>query len=126
MSNHRHPLTIVTRHVGAATVLEARGHIDLATRLKLSTALNDAVTEGEGPVIIDLCAIEFIDSTGIGVLLNALRRLTRQGRVLSVICPPGAVRRVFEVTGLESTFSLHEELRPALEFASLQARPAEE
>jgi anti-sigma B factor antagonist len=114
MSNDRHQLRIHSRKDGEALVLEAHGHIDLTTRLKLSTALNDAVTMGDGPVVIDLCEVGFVDSTGIGVLLNALRRLTRQGRMLSVVCPPGPVRRVFEITGLDGTFSLHDELASAL------------
>jgi anti-sigma B factor antagonist len=126
MSNDRQPLRILPRHVGDALVLEAQGHVDLSTRLKLSTALNDAVTTCDGAVVLDLCEVNFIDSTGIGVLLNALRRLTRQGRLFAVVCPPSPVRRVFEVTGLDGTFALYDEIEPALESAVLQARPGEE
>jgi anti-anti-sigma factor len=101
-------------------VLVARGYVDLSTRLKLSTALNDAVTEADGPVILDLCELDFVDSTGLGVLMNTLRRLTRQRRELRLVCPPGNVRRMFEVTGLDSTFSLQDSREEAL--ASLDSR----
>ena len=114
MPNDRQSLKIHQRHSRGATVLVAHGHVDLSTRLKFSTALNEAVSDGNGPVVVDLCEVDFIDSTGIGVLLNALRRLTRQGRPLSVICPPGAVRRVFEVTGLESTLKIHDDIEAGL------------
>jgi anti-sigma B factor antagonist len=114
MPTNRHPLQIDTRLQEGSCLLEVHGYVDISTRLKLSTALNEAVTAGERPVVVDLCEVEFIDSTGIGVLLNALRRLTRQRRALRLVCPPGRVRRVFEVAGLEGTFEFHERVEQAL------------
>lgn len=107
-------LSIAREEVDGAVVLSAQGYLDLSTRLKLSTALNEAVTGQRGPVVLDLCDATFLDSTGLGVLMNALRRLTRQSRDLRIVCPPGSVRRVFELTGLDGTFSIHSTREEAL------------
>ena len=107
-------LSIAREEVDGAVVLRARGYLDLSTRLKLSTALNDAVIADSGPIVVDLCDATFLDSTGLGVLVNALRRLTRQRRELRIVCPPGKIRRIFELSGLEQTFSIHETREEAL------------
>jgi anti-anti-sigma factor len=48
-----------------------------------------------------------MDSTGMSVLLNARRRLTRQGRQLLVVCPSGPVMRLFELTRMVDTMGVH-------------------
>jgi anti-sigma B factor antagonist len=100
-------LSIAREDAEDAVVLHAKGFLDLSTRLKLSNVLNDAVTANDGPVVVDLCEVTFLDSTGLGVLMNALRRLTRQQRELRIVCPPGNIRRIFELSGLDGTFTLH-------------------
>ena len=106
MPVERNPLSISLETRDGVTVVAGHGYVDLSTRLKLSTALNELVAEGRDDVVVDLCEVEFIDSTGLGVLMNALRRLTRQRRTLRVACAPGPVRRVFELAGLEGTFAI--------------------
>jgi anti-sigma B factor antagonist len=100
-------LSIAREQFNGTVVFSPRGFVDLSTRLKLSTALNEAVTDESGAVVVDLCGVRFLDSAGLGVLMTTLRRLGRQGRDLRIVCPPGNVRRIFELSGLESTFSLH-------------------
>ncbi len=62
--------------------------------------------EGGGEVTIDASELTFIDSTGLHVLINAQRRLTRQGRSLRVIDPPVSVRRAIELLRLTETLGL--------------------
>jgi anti-sigma B factor antagonist len=107
-------LSIAREEAQDAVVLHAKGFLDLSTRLKLSAALNEAVAGEEGAVVVDLCEVTFLDSTGLGVLMNALRRLTRQQRDLRIVCPPGNIRRIFELSGLDGTFSLHNSPEEAL------------
>lgn len=84
-----------------------RGDIDLATAPMLSTVLNDAVWQGKGPVVVDLSRVEFMDSTGLHLLLNALRRLTRSGRALELVGAGDGVLRTIRGSRLEGTFRLH-------------------
>lgn len=107
-------LSIARKELDDAVVLDAQGFLDLSTRLKLSTALNDVVTADGRAVVVDLCDVTFLDSTGLGVLMNALRRLTRQRRSLRIVCPPGNIRRIFELSGLDGTFALDDSREKAL------------
>ena len=100
-------LEIDISRVGAADVLDVRGELDIASALGLAGPLSDIATDGDGHVVLDLSELSFMDSTGMSVLLNARRRLTRQGRRLLVVCPSGPVMRLFELTSLIDTLGVH-------------------
>jgi anti-sigma B factor antagonist len=84
--------------IGGVDAVAVRGELDAATTSTLAARLSEIVDERDGPVIVDLCETSFMDSTGLTVLLGAFRRLKKRERVMVIICPPGAVRRVFELT----------------------------
>lgn len=92
---------------GTAHVVAVRGEVDLDTARHFARELRGVSTDGRGPVVVDLCAVTFIDSTGVQVLLNLLRRLTRQRRRLTLACETPAVCRIFEITRLDQTFDLY-------------------
>jgi anti-sigma B factor antagonist len=87
-------------------VLNASGEIHVSTAPQFSERLNAAIAEGKTALVLDFTNIEFIDSTGLSVLLNALRRLTRRKGTLSVVCTNPTVLRLFEITRLDSTFDI--------------------
>src|SRR5215210_5690444 len=89
--------------VDSADVIAVRGELDMASALSLAAPLTDLANDGERAVLLDLSRLTFMDSTGMSVLLNARRRLTRQGRDMVVVCPSGAVRRVLEMTSMLET-----------------------
>jgi anti-sigma B factor antagonist len=92
---------------GADTILHLSGALDLDTVSRLGLQLDELVRqEGGGEVTIDASELTFIDSTGLHVLINAQRRLTRQGRRLRVIDPPESVRRAIELSRLTETLGL--------------------
>ena len=62
---------------------------------------------GERHVVLDLTAVDFIDSTGLGVVVGALRRLRTHDGELSVVCPEPRLRRVFEMCDLDRVFTLY-------------------
>jgi anti-sigma B factor antagonist len=99
--------------LGQALVIDACGEIDHSTTPLLANALRRVTLDGGGPVVLDLTDATFIDSAGISTLLNGLRRLTRLRRQMIVICPPGPVRRVFELLGLIGTFQIVDTLAEA-------------
>ena len=91
---------------GGAGVVAVRGEIHVSTAPELSTLLADALSRGVTSLVLDLSEVEFIDSTGLSVLLNVLRRLTQRGGTLAVVCTNPTVLRLFEITRLESTFDI--------------------
>lgn len=104
----RGPITlrVVKRTAPGLSVLEVGGEVDLLTAGRLATDVDHEVRRGDGDLVVDLRGAEFMDSVGLHVLLNAQRRLTRQGRRLAVVCPPGPVRRVLELARLLETLGV--------------------
>ena len=92
---------------GDVLVVRARGEIDHWSAPYLSERMRMAAHEEDGPVVVDLCDVTLIDSAGISVLVNAARRLVHQRRRLSIVCPPGNLRRLFELTGLVDALEIH-------------------
>ena len=92
---------------GDVRVVAVTGEVDLDTAERFNEGLRVALQGGTGPVVVDLCRVPFMDSTGLHLLLNALRRLTRQRRMLAIACEPLGVRRLFELTRMDGTFDLY-------------------
>jgi anti-anti-sigma factor len=93
-------------------VIAVRGELDLSTASDLERPLEEAISSGDASVLIDLSACEFIDSTGIALIVRAWQRLDHgaegNGRGRVVICSGNEqVRRVLEITGLELSIPIH-------------------
>ena len=100
-------------------VIAVRGELDLGTAPQLEGPLDEAVADGAVPVLIDLSACEFIDSTGIALIVRAWQRLDQDGNGDSggrvVLCSDNdQVRRVLEITGLELSIPIHSTREEAL------------
>jgi anti-sigma B factor antagonist len=95
-------------------VIEVTGEIHVTTAPEFSTRLNEAIAAGTRGVIIDMSGVEFIDSTGLSVLLNGLRRVTRNDGRLSLVVSNPTVLRLFEITKLDSTFDIQPSREAAL------------
>jgi anti-sigma B factor antagonist len=97
-------------------VVTVRGELDLGTAPELEGPLEEAVG-AEEPLLIDLSECEFIDSTGIAMIVRAWQRLGNgdAGRERVAICSDNEqVRRVLEITGLEASIPVHESRDAAL------------
>jgi anti-anti-sigma factor len=88
-------------------VLEVTGEIDIASASRLMTGLNETVGDCDKPVVVDLSEVDFMDSTGLALLLNAHRRLARRDQGFAIVCGGGPVRRVFEITDMVGTLNVH-------------------
>ena len=87
-------------------LIAVRGEVHVSTAPEFSERLNDAIATGKTSVVIDMTDVEFIDSTGLSVLLNALRRVTRQQGNLALVVSNPTVLRHYEITRLDSTFDI--------------------
>jgi anti-sigma B factor antagonist len=90
-------------------VLTVQGDIDLATADAFEAAI---VALGDGEAVVDLLAVDFMDSTGLRALLRATTGRATPLRL--VIEPDGAVARLLAVAGVEPRFDVHESLASAL------------
>ena len=89
--------------------ISVRGELDLSTAPELEAPLNEVLESDEGSVLIDLSSCEFIDSTGIALIVRAWQRLDsgENGRFLAICSQNDQVRRVLEITGLELSIPVH-------------------
>lgn len=89
--------------------ISVRGELDLSTAPELEGPLEQTLENGKGSVLIDLTGCEFIDSTGIALIVRAWQRLQsgENGRALVICSQNDQVRRVLEITGLELSIPVH-------------------
>lgn len=76
------------------------GELDVATAAELRNALSPLIDGGVSLIAVDLAKVEFIDSTGIGVLVGAMKRMQNRGGAIVVEAASPGVRRVLEMTGV--------------------------
>jgi anti-sigma B factor antagonist len=96
-------------------LITVTGEIHVSTAPEFSRLLNEAIESGKTQVVLDLSGVEFIDSTGLSVLLNGLRRVTRRGGRMALVCTNPTVLRLFIITRLDSTFKIVGSREEALE-----------
>jgi len=105
---------IETRHVGevlVVTIQQTRLDAIIAPQLKVT--LWDLVGEGAEQVIIDISAADFMDSSGLGVLISLLKLLGTEGD-LKVVGAHGAVAQTFNITRMDRVFPMYDSVDAAL------------
>jgi anti-sigma B factor antagonist len=84
------------------------GELDQGTAPELRGVLARAMGNDNGSVLVDLSDCEFIDSTGLSLLVEAKRRLDQEQRPFGVCCPHVDVRRLLELTGIDQAVGLYD------------------
>jgi anti-sigma B factor antagonist len=88
------------------TVLSVKGEIDVYSAPRLRERLVELVSQGHRQIVVDLEGVDFLDSTGLGVLVGGLKRLRSHDGELSIVCSQSRILKVFEITGLTSVFRM--------------------
>lgn len=94
------------RSADRAAVIVVSGELDLASAPALEEELNRALTNGADLLIVDLRELEFIDSTGLGLLIKANRQAEAAGRRFAIVRGQSQVQRLLGVTGIEQRLTL--------------------
>lgn len=93
---------------GEKQVIEVKGEIDIYSAPGFKDKLYSRIDEGPGNIILDLSALEYIDSMGLGILVGALKRIKeREGKIV-VQNPRSNIRKLFRITGLDKVFIIEE------------------
>src|SRR3974390_2085954 len=95
------------------TVLSVKGEVDVYSAPRLREKLVDLVSQGHRQIVVDLEGVDFLDSTGLGVLVGGLKRLRGLGGVLSLVCSQARILKVFEIPVLTAVFSSSESVDQA-------------
>jgi anti-sigma B factor antagonist len=99
-------LSLATHTVAEHTVLEVGGEVDVYTAPRLRERLVELVDGGARHVVVDLVRVDFLDSTGLGVLVGALKRLRAAGGTFSLVCSKEPLLKIFRITALDQVFPI--------------------
>jgi anti-sigma B factor antagonist len=107
-------LTLSTSEVDGATIIAVGGEIDVYTAPKLRDKITELVADGVYDIIVDMEAVEFLDSTGLGVLVGGLKKVRAHDGSLQLICTQDRLLKIFRITGLSKVFVIHDSADGAL------------
>jgi anti-sigma B factor antagonist len=97
-----------------AVVVRASGEVDLGSAPRLRDVAVDRLMSGDHTLVVDLSAVEFLDSVGLGTLVAILKRARALGGDVSLVVTRERIRRPFDLTGLDACFAIHDDLDAAL------------
>ena len=100
-------LSLATRTIAEHAVLEVGGEVDVYTAPRLRERLVELVDGGARNVVVDLGRVDFLDSTGLGVLVGGLKRVRAHDGSLHLVCTQEKILKVFRITGLTKVFPIH-------------------
>jgi anti-sigma B factor antagonist len=115
----------VAEHDGVA-VLGLRGEVDMSTAPRLRQAIVELAAGGRHRVVVDLDKVEFLDSTGLGVLVSGLKRFRTLGGDLVLSCTQPRILRVLEITRLDRAFTVCDSVVGAVDSMVSEADTAPE
>ena len=102
----------VTRRHGY-TILSPQGEIDFATGPQLKDAINERLIAGDVNLVMDLQAVDFIESTGLGALIGGRRRAHALKGTLRLVCTEQQLLKIFRITGLDKVFAIYDSVDQA-------------
>ncbi|GAA1348794.1 STAS domain-containing protein [Streptomyces beijiangensis] len=114
-SANRGRLQVESRTEGLSEIVTPAGELDYHTADLLSEPLAAALDAGRTRLVVDCSQLEFCDSTGLNVLLGARLRAEAGGGGVHLAGMLPVVARVFEITGAEAVFTIHDSLADALD-----------
>ncbi|HEY0888769.1 MAG TPA: anti-sigma factor antagonist [Nocardioides sp.] len=100
-------LSLATHEVAGTTVVTVGGEIDVYTAPKLRDKITELVGGGAYQIVVDLEAVEFLDSTGLGVLVGGLKKVRANDGSLRLVCTQDRLLKIFRITGLAKVFEIH-------------------
>jgi anti-sigma B factor antagonist len=107
-------LGLVVREQGGWAVLTVSGEIDIATAPSLRERLHAMLADDKPRLVVDLDDVGFLDSTALGVLVGVLKRARTEGGEVRIVSTQPRVRKVFEITRLDSAFDLFDSVDEAV------------
>ena len=96
------------------TIVAVGGEIDVYTAPKLRDKVTELVGDGHYNLVIDMENVEFLDSTGLGVLVGGLKKVRAHDGSMEIVCNQDRLLKIFRITGLAKVFTIHDSEAAAL------------
>lgn len=104
-------MDVSTRKSDGATVVVVSGELDVFTAPDFETALQELISAGDSSLVLDLTGVDFLDSTGLGVMVKALKWAREAGGGLRVVATQERIVKVFRITGLDDVMGLSDRVQ---------------
>jgi anti-sigma B factor antagonist len=95
-------------------IVDVEGEIDVYTAPRLRELLIDLVNSGFYQLVVNMEKVEFLDSTGLGVLVGGLKRVRARDGSLDLVCTQERILKIFRITGLTKVFGIHDSVDEAI------------
>lgn len=102
---------------GDIPVVSVTGEVDVYSAPALKDNLTELIKSGVTSIVVDLSGVAFLDSTGLGALVEARSATTEAGGSLPLVCSQERILKLFSITGLDGVFGIHATVESALESA---------
>jgi len=106
-----------------AFVVSLAGEVDLYTAPEFKQQLLEVTGQGAKDVIVDFSDATFIDSTTLGVLVGGVKRLRANDGRMTLVCSDRNITKIFEITGLDRVFPIHESRDEAVSMLASVPQP---
>lgn len=106
--------TFEVAEFGRWAVMRVTGEIDMATAPRLRQHVQTVTARKPAGLVLDLDRVDFIDSTGLGVMVGAAKRMRMIDGGFRIVCSQPHLNSLFEITRLNEVFDLYESLEDAL------------
>ncbi|MEM9166587.1 MAG: STAS domain-containing protein [Planctomycetota bacterium] len=107
-------IQISSETIGAAVVVRPVGDIDLSRSPVLRESIRSALSDGPGRLVVDLAGVDYMDSSGVATLVEAMQLTKRGGHDLVLCSLTDRVRSIFEIARLEQVFRIEQDVDAAL------------
>jgi anti-sigma B factor antagonist len=107
-------VTVTTTEAAGCTLVTFAGELDVYTAPTLGESICGLIREGNGNLVIDLTRVEFLDSTGLGVLVGALKQIQACNGSLQLVCNQERLLKIFRITALIEVFVIRDTVEAAL------------
>jgi len=94
-------------------LIRIQGEIDVYTSPRVKEIISELIEQGHYQLIIDLEEVRYIDSTGLGVLIGALKRVREHEGSINLICTNPQIKKIFNITGLVKIFGIFKDVEEA-------------
>jgi anti-anti-sigma factor len=106
-------LLVSTRVLPGCAVVEVQGEVDISTEPELRSHLAAVIATEPARLVVDLTGVEFLDSTGLGLLVWAYKKLEQVGGRFCLACPQPPVVKLLTMTSLNRLIEVHDTMAAA-------------
>jgi anti-sigma B factor antagonist len=107
-------ISVEQTSAGSVPVLAVNGEVDVYSAPALKDKITELIGSGQTTLIVDLSSVAFLDSTGLGALVEARAATSEAGGALPLVCSQERILKLFTITGLDGVFSIHPSVSDAV------------